>query len=383
MISMVVVAFITAAMITVMSAFAGIEDLVEKLFAHFDAPVSIVPATGRTISDHAIDSLDLAIFPGVHSVHKIIQEDAWLTYADFNTVATLKGVDPSYASATALDSMLYFGVWQLETQGAPAAVLGLGVKAKLRVPVDEVVPSAISINTPIRGKKLSRHRENAFRREPAFVTGAFSVNAELDEKYFFVSLDFARDLYDMPNEVSAVELRLQPDAHEKEVSDALKTKVPPSMKVVTKMEKNALVYQTNASEKWATFLILLFILLIACFNIVASLTMLIIEKRKDITVLNSMGATPVQVHSIFVLEGIFINVIGAVTGTALGVGLCWLQETTGLIRMQGAMVEYYPVQIEPWSVAGIFLTVVVIGSAFSGGMVALLMRRLTSNPSVH
>jgi lipoprotein-releasing system permease protein len=379
MISMVVVAFITAAMITVMSAFAGIEDLVEKLFAHFDPPVSIVPAEGRTITDSAIDSLNLAIFPGVRSVHKVIQEDAWLTYADFNTVATLKGVDPAYAAATALDSMIYFGVWQLETQGATAAVLGLGVKAKLRVPIDEIVPSTITINTPIRGKKLSRYRENAFRREPAFVTGAFSVNAELDEKYFFVSLDFARDLYDMPDEISAVELRLLPGTDEQEVANALKAKVPAQMKVITKMEKNALVYQTNASEKWATFLILLFILLIACFNIVASLTMLIIEKKKDITVLDSMGATPVQIHSIFILEGVFINFTGAIAGTLLGVGLCWLQQTTGLIRMQGAMVEYYPVQLEPWSVVGIFFTVVVVGSVFSGGMVALLMRRLALN----
>lgn len=375
MISMVVVAFVTAAMITVMSAFAGIEDLVVKLFSHFDAPITLVPAEGRTMSDGSIDSLQLAQFPGVAAVHKTIEEDAWLSYADYNTVATLKGVDDAYAASTGMDSMIFQGQFLLNEDSNDFAVMGLGVKSELRVPVNPLNPSVISVNAPIRGKKLSRHRENAFRREPILVSGAFSVNAELDSRFFFVPLSFARDLYDLPNEVSTVELRLTPEANEEEVVAALRAKVPASMRVVTRYEKNALVYKTNASEKWATFLILLFILVIASFNIIASLTMLIIEKKNDIYILHSMGAAAQQVNSIFVMEGIFINAIGAVAGTLLGVGLCLAQQHFGLVGMQGAMVEYYPVKLEWTSIVGIFITVMAVGSLFSGGMVAWLMKR--------
>jgi lipoprotein-releasing system permease protein len=237
----------------------------------------------------------------------------------------------------------------------------------------------MTINAPIRGKKISRNRENAFHREVVNVSGIFSVNAELDAKYVFVPLPFARNLFGMEQEISSVEIFLDNDHDAEKIKSELLTTLSPTLKIETRYEKNALIYKTNASEKWATFLILLFILLIACFNIIASLTMLIIEKKKDIFTLSSMGASNRSIERIFVYEGIFINLTGAVVGMILGLGLCFVQEKFGLIEMEGAMVDAYPVSIKWPDVIGIFLTVITVGSIFSLTLVRMLVRRFASN----
>jgi lipoprotein-releasing system permease protein len=375
MISMVVVAFVTAAMICVMSAFSGIEALVEKLFANFDAQITIVPREGKSFSDSLLTNIHLDRMENIAFFSPVIEEDAWLSYADYNAVATVKGVDTAFTRLSPIDTMMYMGQFVLRKDSLNYAVLGLGIKSELRIPISDLSPSVLTVNAPIRGKKLSRHRENAFNREPIMVSGVFSVNAELDSKYLFVPIDFAREIFGMQNELSAIEIRLKDDGQLEQTMSALKASLPAEIIPISRFEKNALVYKTNASEKWATFLILLFILVIASFNIIASLTMLIIEKKNDIYILGAVGADDRLIARIFVLEGIFINALGAVVGTIIGVGLCFLQQQFGLVTMEGAMVEYYPVLMKPLDILGIFITVLLVGSLFSGGLVRMLMRR--------
>jgi lipoprotein-releasing system permease protein len=375
MISMTVVAFVTAAMICVMSAFSGIESLVQQLFSNFDAPLTVVPVSGKSFADSLIVDSVVRQVPGVANYSRVIEEDAWLQYSDYNTVATIKGVGRDYGAMSPIDSMIYFGAFILKRDSFNYAVPGLGVFSELRLPRPDNEPPILGINAPIRGKKLSRFRENAFNRKNIMVSGAFSVNAELDVKYVFVPIDFARDLFGMEEEISAAEFVLDPAADEYAVKAALEAVLSDSLKVETRYDRNALVYKTNASEKWFTFLILFFILVIASFNIIASLTMLIIEKKKDIALLESLGATRMTIRRVFIYEGIFINLIGAVTGTAFGLALCWAQQTFGLVTMQGAMVEYYPVEIKWLDVVGIFITVIAVGTFFSGGLVGSLMKR--------
>lgn len=374
-ISMTVVAFVAAAMITVMSAFNGIEHLVERLFSNFDAPLTIVPTEGKSFADSLVTDDVLKQIQGIRGWSRIIEEDAWIQYADYNGVATIKGVKTDYADLSNIDSMMYFGTFRLREDSLNYAVLGLGLYSELRLPRPDMTPPVVTINAPIRGKKLSRYRENAFNRIPVMVSGAFSVNAELDVKYAFVGLSFARELFSMPDEVTSVEVMTREDADEMEMKRILEAKLPDMLRVETRYDRNALVYKTNASEKWFTFLILFFILLIACFNIIAALTMLIIEKKKDIYILESMGATRQMISRIFILEGIFINTLGAVFGTAAGLLLCYAQKQFGLVTMQGAMVEHYPVEIHWGDITGIFFTVLVSGTLFSVGLVGLLMKR--------
>jgi lipoprotein-releasing system permease protein len=375
MISMTVVAFVAAAMICVMSAFSGIENLVQTLFSNFDAPLTVIPVEGKTFADSLLVDSTLKNVKGVDRFSRVIEEDAWLQYSDYNVVATVKGVQSDYAELSPIDSMIFFGSFVLKEDSLNYAVMGLGVYSELRLPRPETEPPVVGINAPIRGRKLSRFGENTFNKMHIMASGAFSVNAELDVKYIIVPIDFARELFGMENEISAIEFKLTEGADEAEVKAELEKVLPAGLKVQTRYDRNALVYKTNASEKWFTFLILFFILVIASFNIIASLTMLIIEKKKDIYLLESLGATRTTIQRVFIYEGIFINLVGAVTGTAAGLLLCWAQQTFGLVSMQGAMVEYYPVVIKWWDVTGIFFTVIVVGTLFSVGLVGSLMRR--------
>ncbi len=369
MISTLVVAFVTAAMIVVLSAFNGIDDLVKKLFSNFDTPLTIVPVEGRFFADSLLTDQALLGIQGIKGISRVIEEDAWLNYADRNAVATIKGVEDSYVALSPLSEMMYEGEMVLRSDSVPFAIVGLGVRSELYMPVGQGLPTIMEINAPVRGRKLSRYKENAFNRRATNVSGVFSVNAELDSKYVLLPLKETRQLFEMPNEVSAIEIFLnQPEDLEGVQNELLKL-LPPGLKVQSRFEKNALIYKTNASEKWATFLILLFILLIACFNIIAALTMLIIEKKRDIFTLMSMGAT---IHEV---RRIFINLIGAMGGTILGVTLCLAQQRFGLIAMQGAMVDHYPVSVQWQDVLGIWLVVTTMGAMFSLFLVRLLMNR--------
>lgn len=375
MISMTVVAFVTAAMITVLSAFNGIEDLVHQLFSNFDAALTIVPKEGKSFPDSLVADETLASYPELERWSRIIEEDAWLQYGDYNTVTTVKGVSDDYSEVSPIDSMMYFGDFELSRDSINYAVVGIGVLSELRLPRPDREPPVMGINAPIRGKRLSRFKERAFNRTNVMVSGAFSVNAELDVKYTFVTLSFARELFGMEEEITAIEILPRADADIEDLQEKLTSVLPETLTIQTRYDRNALVYKTNASEKWFTFLILFFILLIASFNIIASLTMLIIEKKKDIYILESMGLTRKGIERIFILEGFFINFLGAVIGTTVGLGLCFAQMQFGLVTMEGAMVEYYPIAIDWLDIIGIFLTVVIIGGLFSFGLVGMLMRR--------
>jgi lipoprotein-releasing system permease protein len=376
---MMVVAFITAAMICVMSAFNGIDDLVKSLFSNFDTPLTIVPAEGKVFSDSLIVDADLMAIEGIQGFSRVIEDDVWLSYSEQNAVATLKGVDSDYLKYSPIDSMIYEGRFLLEDDSFFYAVVGLGVRGELGMPFFENQPTVMGVNAPVRGKKISRFRENAFNREAVNVSGVFSVNAELDSRYVLVPLPFARSLFEMETKISAIEIFLENDDQAEKVKAQLEERLDPSLRIQTRFDKNALIYKTNAAEKWATFLILLFILLIACFNIIASLTMLIIEKKKDIFTLSSMGLQGKSIEAIFVFEGVLINFFGALTGAALGLSLCFLQEKFGLITMEGAMVNAYPVSIKWLDITGILLSVLLVGTLFSATLVRLLVRRFAGN----
>jgi lipoprotein-releasing system permease protein len=208
--------------------------------------------------------------------------------------------------------------------------------------------------------------------------GVFSANAELDVKYVFVPLYNARKLLEKPDSVTAVELFLKDEDEMTDFQERWSEMLAQrGLKLVSRLEKNALIYKTTQSEKWATFAILFFILLIACFNIVASLSMMMIEKRQDMFVFQAMGANRELVKRIFILQGALINAIGASIGVALGLFICWLQITFGLVTMEGAVVESYPIAVDPISIFGIFLTVLTTGSLFCWLMVNLLWRSVS------
>ncbi len=380
LISMSVVAFVACAMILVMSAFNGLELLIEDLFSSFDAPITIVAKQGMQIEEKTIPFEKIQQLEGVTLIGKVIENDAWLQYNNSNTVATIKGIEAAYVKTLPTDSMVYSGEFLLEEDSANYAVVGLGVRGELQFPSSLNQPVILNIKTPVAGRRLSTNRENAFNETNLRVTGIFTANAELDKKYIFLPFRLARELYEMDSSFTSLEIQTSPNTDLNKLKEELQVLLP-DLKVQTREDKNALVYKTNQSEKWATYLILVFILIIASFNILASLTLLIIEKKKDIHVMYSMGATKATIRNIFILEGVFINLTGAVIGTAIGLLLTYLQQTVGLVRMQGAVVEFYPVHIIPSSVALIFVTVCTIGSLFCLAFVPALLKKFQYNKS--
>jgi ABC-type lipoprotein release transport system permease subunit len=377
---MSVVAFVACAMILVMSAFNGLELLIEDLFSSFDAPITIVAKQGMQIEEKTIPFEKIQQLEGVTLIGKVIENDAWLQYNNSNTVATIKGIEAAYVKTLPTDSMVYSGEFLLEEDSANYAVVGLGVRGELQFPSSLNQPVILNIKTPVAGRRLSTNRENAFNETNLRVTGIFTANAELDKKYIFLPFRLARELYEMDSSFTSLEIQTSPNTDLNKLKEELQVLLP-DLKVQTREDKNAIVYKTNQSEKWATYLILVFILIIASFNILASLTLLIIEKKKDIHVMYSMGATKATIRNIFILEGVFINLTGAVIGTAIGLLLTYLQQTVGLVRMQGAVVEFYPVHIIPSSVALIFVTVCTIGSLFCLAFVPALLKKFQYNKS--
>jgi lipoprotein-releasing system permease protein len=378
-ISMVVVAFITAAMIVVMSAFNGIDDLVKAIFSNVDAPIMIVPLEGKFLPDSLINEQAILSVPGIVGLSKVIEEDVRLSHEKRYAIATVKGVESSYADFSPIDTAIVDGQYLLQIDSLPLAVVGSGIQMELDMPLRDYAPTIMEIAAPIRGRRISEFKEEAFNQEQVAVSGVFAINAELDAKYIMLPLYFARRLFGMPDAVSSVDIFTSDDVKQEDIVRQLQTQLKDVAKVSTREEKNALIYKTNASEKWATFLILLFIFLIACFNIIASLTMLIIEKKRDIFTLNSIGFDTFGIQRIFVYEGVLINVIGAFAGAIIGLLICFAQREYGLIEMTGGAVENYPISVQWPDVFGILLTVVVVGTLFSTLLVRVLVRRFAGN----
>ncbi len=234
----------------------------------------------------------------------------------------------------------------------------------------------LQLFAPIRGKKIGQHKENAFNRENILVSGVYSVNAELDVKYTIVPYKFAVEIFDRePGEVSALELGLNPGYQLSDVDAEIQALAGPSFIVESREEKNALIYKTNRSEKWAAYSIMLFILIIAAFNIMASLTMLVIEKKKDIFILRGMGLREEDVRRIFVLEGVLINFVGAALGLVFGLILCFAQKNFGLVKLQGSIVPYYPVEVHLSDALIIFSSIMFLGIISSTLLVRYLIKR--------
>ncbi len=375
-ISIFVVACVTAAMICILSAFNGIESLVGTLFTTFDAEISISPEEGKVfeVTDDVLASINT--LPEARLSALILEDDVIVRYGGQPSVATIMGVDSNFASITSVSQMMRSGKYTLERNGMACAIPGLGIQSELGIPYDANEFPVMSVSAPIRGKKLSRYREKALNTKPILVSGVFSVNAELDVKYVLTPLAFTQDLLGYNAQtVSRIDLGLNPNADPEEVKENIQSMLGTDLVVETRYDKNSFIHQTNQTEKWATFVILTFILVIAAFNVMASLTMLILEKKKDIFILKSIGMTEASIFSIFTWQGILINAVGALIGLVLGLLLCFLQIQFGLIELQGSIVDYYPMEVRLLDLLQIMCTVMGIGTLFSAVMVKYLVKR--------
>jgi lipoprotein-releasing system permease protein len=364
-ISLTVVAVVTMAMIIVLSAFNGIESLVGSLYAKFEPDIIITPAKGKTFLQKDLPLDTLRTWQGIEHVVAVIEENVMIDFGEKQRIARMKGVDEHFVQMTRLDSVVVDGEYLLKDEEYRYAVVGYGIKYELGINIYQNSMRPLKVFAPIRGKKISRNQEKAFNRRDLMVAGIFSINPDFDSKYFLTDIDFASELLGYENERTAIEIGLVKGVNPDKIQEQLMALLGDNFVIKTSRQKNELIFKTSQSEKWITFFILTFILLIASFNIIASLTMLIIDKKKDIFILNSLGASRLDIRKIFFSEGMLINAIGAITGLALGYLFCIAQLQFGLIPLEGGIVEYYPIEMrieDFFAVFGIVLATGLISS---------------------
>ena len=348
----------TMALIIVLSAFNGLSDLVQSLYNSFDPDISITIKQGKTFDPNAAEFQSLKNIAGIANYTEVMEGNALLKFNDKQCIATIKGVGREFRKMSGFDTLIYNGVFNLEKSNI---LIGKGIGNVLQTGPKELF-SPISVYAPKRGNINSINPEDGMNELKVFVSGAFTINDEFDYKYAVMNIDNARKLLDYKNEVTSIELKFKPDADKEKVQQQLISVLGNKYEVKNREQQNAMLYKTLKSEKLWTFLILVFILIIATFNVIGSLTMLIIEKKKDITILNNMGADITLIRRIFLLEGLMITLLGALFGLILGLFVCWLQIKFSLVKLsQGYVVDAYPIKIHTMDILLILGVVLLIG----------------------
>lgn len=351
----------TMALVIILSVFNGLEKLVTGIFNTFDPDIKITSIQGKTfIPDTARLNL-LSNINGVEVWSLSLEENALLKYDDRQYIATIKGVDDSYTDVAGIDSTMFEGEFVLKNAHRQFAVPGVGVAQSLGIRVNFI--AQLMIILPRKDASINMNPDEALKRRYLTPSGIFEIEKEYDSKYVYVPLDFAQELTESYNEVSAIEVKTGEIADIDAIKKEVKKIFGEEFKVQNRYEQQEIFYKVMKSERLAIFLILTLILIIASFNIIGSLTMLIIEKQRDIEILRSLGANNELIRKIFIFEGWLISIIGAFSGLILGFIICWLQQEYGLVRLQSdsLIMDAYPVVIKLRDFMAVPATVLLIG----------------------
>lgn len=351
------------ALVCVLSVFNGFESLITTMFSSFDPDFKITLNEGKSFQDNTAEFQRLRQLKSVAYFTEVVEDNALLRYKNKQIPATVKGVSDNFEKMTRIDSIIYDGSFVLNDGAFQRSVLGIGLAGNLGVGAQFIDP--IFMYAPRRTSKVNLLRpENSFNQMPTFVSGIFAVKqAQYDEHYVLVSLDFARSLFEYDaHTVTSVELKLKSGVKVEQAQKEIKALLGERFAVKDRYEQQEYLFNIMKIEKWIAYLIISFILLIASFNIIGSLSMLIIDKKDDIQTLRNLGADNVLIRRIFLFEGWMISVLGALIGIGLGTILCLLQENVGLIKLgSNYVVENYPVGTEFSDIALVFCTVLLMG----------------------
>lgn len=366
-ISIVGISVGTMALIVVLSVFNGFENLVLSLFNSFNPDLVIQAKEGKTFNTRLIPEDSLKKIPGVVYYSDVIEENALIKSKSKQHIVTLKGVEEEFRKISRIDSAVFAGEARID-KNKNFALLGAGVAYYLDINIYDY-SGVVHVYVPNRDARPGLNLESAFNRGALIPSGIFSIQQDIDTKYIIVPLHFAQNLLDYDQEVTAIELGLDENADAKAIQKTVQEKIGDDFIVKNRFQQQQILYSIMKSEKWVVFLILTFILIIASFNMVGSLTMLILDKKRDIGILHSMGATQKAIRRVFIYEGILISMISAIAGLVIGAVICLIQQNYGIIKLgseQGSfVVDAYPVKTELIDFVFVFSTVMIIGLAAS------------------
>ncbi len=359
---MVAIAVVSAALIIVLSVFNGFEDLVKGLYADFYADVVVLPSKGKQLQVTQNQFSALKKINGIAFYSTVVEEKAVLKNGDAQSIIVLKGVEDNYTQVSNIANHIVRGKFILGNVEAPQMVLGAGVENALAADVETAI-NGLTVYMPNKANAINLQSADAFNSSTVVATATFLVQQEFDNKYCFTNIDFARYMLNIDASMcSYIELKLSDKANIKSISKSIKEVLGNNILVQTRYEQNKSLYAVMQAEKWIIYGVLSLILLIAAFNIIGSLTMLVLEKQKDIQILKAMGANNNLIRNIFLTEGILLAFVGGITGSAIATFICWIQLKFKIIKLGGVsfLIDYYPVKMMWQDYVLSFTTIAII-----------------------
>lgn len=356
------------ALIIVLSVFNGFEDLVKSLYSSFYPEIKVAPMEGKTmlVSPDKLDSLSRMY--GVRYVSRALEEKALIKYNDEKAIAVLKGVDSNYSRVTGIAGTMVRGTFDVGGVSSPGAVVGVGIEGALGIDIKRNFLSLL-VYLPRASVQSFAFPEQAFYVGQLSPSGTFAIQQDFDNKYVLTDLGYMQTLMGMPSaEISSIEISLIPGTDVEKAEAAISGLFQGKKYLVqNRFEQNRSLYTVMQTEKWFVYAILLFIFAIAAFNVVGSLSMLVLEKRKDITILKAMGAGQGLIQRIFLAEGLLIATVGAALGTVVALLICLGQQYFGWVKLGGGtfVVDAYPISMHFPDFLLVWCTILVIALAAS------------------
>ncbi|MBR2113960.1 MAG: ABC transporter permease [Prevotella sp.] len=366
-ISVVGVAVATMALVVTLSVFNGFHDLVASFFTQMDPQLKVIPVKGKTAPANDPILTKIRQLPEVEIATECLEDQALAVYVDRQMMVKIKGVEDNFDKLTHIREILEGdGNFDLHAADINYGIPGLGVAYQMGLGYTYKEP--MRVYAPRREGQLNMaDPTDGFVEDELYSPGVVFCmkQGKYDKNYILTSLAFARNLFQQEGMLSSLELRLKPGSNFDRVKDQMCELAGTKYQVLDRYEQQDDTFRIMKVEKLIAYIFLTFILMIACFNIIGSLSMLIIDKRNDVQTLRNLGANDSQICRIFLFEGRMISVIGAVIGILIGLLLCWLQQQFGLVRLGSSegnfVVDAYPVSVHPWDIVVIFMTVIVVG----------------------
>lgn len=385
LISLLSVIICSGALFIILSIFNGLQNYVSQNFNSFNADIEISPKKGKTfiLSEEKLQKIKQT--EGIRYVSEVLTDIAVFAYEDRQFIGKIKGVYPDYFQLKRLDTMVFSGNFLLQISNMHAAVLGSGVANRLNCSVSAIINPSLTVYYPDRHKKtnLANPSKNLhIARITPF--GVFASGTEYDASYVFVPIDFARDLMQYPEQITSLEIGVEQNVPLKPLIKKLQLLVGDAYYVKDAYQQEEELYKVMQAEKTAIYLILTFIFLVASFNIIGMIAILVLDKQRDINVLYSLGADNTFVKRVFMLEGMMISFSGAVIGLIIGLIFCWLQTRFHLIQFGDGsyMLNYYPVEIYIRDILLILVTIMAISFPATYIPVVKISERLFKNSTL-
>lgn len=349
----------TAALILILSVFNGFEGLLSGLFNAFNPDIRVIPAEGKYFEPNDSTLMQISQLEGVSHIAKTIEEISLFEYKGSKEIGKIKGVDDQYQSVTRLDSLVIHGQYLLKNGNINYGIIGIGMQNKLTLNIrDKITP--ITVYMPQKKQKIIGAKE--FKAKDVYPSGVFSVRGDTDYQYFLTNLEFVQKLLDQDDQISAYEIKLNDNASAEKTKKEIQDILSKAFIVKNRYQQDEAYLKVMEIEKWFSFLIAGMTMLLIAFNLIGALWMIVLDKKKDISVLKALGYNSVQIQKVFLNLGLLITIIGLVVGFFLAILAYFLQKNYGIIGIpEGFLVDSYPVRLKIMDFLIVAITVLIIG----------------------